>query len=643
MSVVRRWIARIRSRARAAGFRARLLAGVAAALAAAGGLWLASDLAEPATVWREAAPSMAPAQVQAAVELARREGVAHRVDAGRLLVDRERLDEFRGLLGYEGLLEEPAVFDFDRLAKDSTIWSTPSQNARRWQAAKMAALSRLITHFPSVQRATVLFEPGAPRGLGRPALPPTAAVNVALREGAKMTGKLVAAIADQIAGSVGMVPQDVRIVDNAGRSHRVGPDGTVSDPIEAIREAEAHYRENIQAALHYIDGAIVGVSVTEPAPTGRCRSASVCVPRSYLAAAYRAATATPGDPNDAELEPFAAERLARIQRAVINVIGADDANAVKADWYYDVLPAAPVSAAAKDAAGQAGPVSLGQAGVSCVLILLGGLSGAAAYRRRRRRRDAAPSEPSDSAAQVPPVSADTGPSTPAEPLAQLRQMSSDALRLLVEAEHPQTIALVLSHVPAEAAAAVLGSFGRERQVEISRRIASLAVVDEEVVAEVLRGLLSRRTSDGEAEADSSRGAGKVAKILQHAGYATERTVLEALGDSEPALAESIRKRMFVFEDVALLPRRALRQALASLRSDELAVALRTASKDVTEKVQAGLTREALADVRTQMRQIGPVRLSDVEAAQERVVAAVRRLQDGRYVSAEAGEASELLA
>ena len=109
------------------------------------------------------------------------------------------------------------------------------------------------------------------------------------------------------------------------------------------------------------------------------------------------------------------------------------------------------------------------------------------------------------------------------------------------------------------------------------------------------------------------------------------------------LAESIRKRMFVFDDVALLPRTVLRSALESLGSDELAIALRTAGKAVTEKVLSSLARGAAGKVRQEMERIGPVRLSDVEAAQERVVSAVRRLEGGLYTPSAGPKGSEVLA
>jgi len=233
-------------------------------------------------------------------------------------------------------------------------------------------------------------------------------------------------------------------------------------------------------------------------------------------------------------------------------------------------------------------------------------------------------------------------------------------------EHPQTQALVLSRVSPETAAEVLDALGAERQVEVTRRIAALAAVDPVVAAEAVRGLIEqwsasqaqadRRMAENparEAKAPDPAEAGLVAspaggvsaaaRILNHAGAATEQAVMDGLSGMAPALAESIRKRMFVFDDVALLPRTVLRAALDALASDELAIALRTAGPAVTEKVLSSLDRDAAGKVRREMERIGPVRLSDVEAAQERVVSAVRRLEDGTYASGADRKQSEVIA
>jgi len=633
MSLAKRWAARIRSRMRSAGLRAKQVAAATALLVVAGGAWLAFELTGGPPAWSPV-DGLAPADVPAATALAAREGIACRVASCRLLAASDQVERLESLLVYEGVLQGPDVLDFERLEGQGSPWQTPGQREQAYRLLKMRALSRLIGNFPSVRRATVFLEPGERRGLGRAAVPPTAAVQVVTAEGSRMSGRLVGAVADLVAGSTaGMSPSDVRIVDQTG-SYRVDANGAVADdPVERLREIEAFYQAKIRGVVRYIDDVLVGVSVAAGAPVGSCRSASVSVPRSYLAALHRGAHPGGADPNDTHLAAFAAGRLRRIRHAVARAVGADDPNVVTADWYDDA-PSPAVARAGLESPGLAAELSARE--VACGALLVGGvLSGWAALRRRRRGRRAEP--PSG----APP--ADPQPAgEPASALAALRDRPAGELGSLLLDEHPQTVALVLAHVEPDVAAEVLAGMEGEKQVDVSRRIAELASVDEQIVEEVARGLTARGSGPSPAGGEAG-GAGRVARILHHAGYATEKAVLDGLSGPEPTLAESIRKRMFVFEDVGLLPRRVLQAALEGLGSDELAIALRTAGKEMTGKLLSALSREAADRVRQEMERIGPVRLSDVEAAQERVVAAVRRLESGVYVSANLRDTSEVVA
>jgi len=613
-----------------------------------GCVWTALELGDGQPPWTAVGDGeLSPADLGAAAEVADRCGVRHRVESGRFLVPAPEAAELRGALLAEGLLGRQTALSLQKVAAEGKIWETAAQGARRWQAAVMSTLSEMIGRLPAVRSATVLFDPGLRGGFGRPAVPPTASVNVTMDDQVPLGPKLALAIADLVAGSVaGMDRTSVHVVDNTGRSYRFDAEGVVApdDPIGRLSQAEEYLRDKVLDALRYIDDVIVGVCVSGEGLDGGRRSASVGVPRSYLAAVYRAAHDQADDPNDAALESFAAGQLAKIRRSVMNVVAVEDANAVRVDWYYDVPPPAAVAAAigADDADAWAPPAGRALASVS--LMLLGALSGLAALRRRRRAGPAtAAAEAPESAGAAEAPSGAEEEARPAGALETLQQASAEELGALLQGEHLQTVALILSHVAPTTAAKVLAAFDRDRQIGISRRIAALAAVDGEIVAEAVRGLLSRR-QPGQAEGqDPAGGIGKVARILHHAGYATEQAVLDGLRGTEPALAESIRKRMFVFEDVSELPREVLKSALESLGSDELAIALRTAGKKAREKILSGLSRDAVAKVRVEMERIGPVRLSDVEAAQERVVSAVRRLEAGRYVSADYRKSHGVLA
>ena len=166
-------------------------------------------------------------------------------------------------------------------------------------------------------------------------------------------------------------------------------------------------------------------------------------------------------------------------------------------------------------------------------------------------------------------------------------------------------------------------------------------IDPQVIAEVESSVLERMDN---LPAQPSRPAGlaTVARILHHTDQATERAVLEGLYNHEPTLAQSIRQRMFAFEDIATIAPIRLRSALDNFDSEELAVALRTAGDDLRDKVLASLSAASAQRVREEIERVGPVRLSDVEAAQQHVAEAVRRMATGQYLS-ESSNASELLA
>ena len=692
MGLVRKWISRCKARVITTGMRARVLAGGLCLLMLAGTAWLVIELAPSAPVFNPlSAGPMDELELVAAAATAEARGIPHRIENSRLLVPAEHLDSLRSAARRDCPSGGDKPLTFEQLAANSDIWTTQAQSAKRWQAAKMAELGRLISDFPGIRRATVIIEPGSGPGLGRGVAKPTAAVQIALADGARVNQRLVGAIADLVSGSVlGMEAGDVRIVDNAGRSYRVSEQAALDleDQAEKHRRAEAYFTERAAAAIRYIAGAMVGVSVECDGGVERCIGASVSVPRSYLAAAYRAASlgaSTPAapsasayestnEPNDERLGVVAADALDRVRRQVCAAVGVESAEAVKVDWYYDVAPlAAAASQPAQPGAAQLDELARDSdarvyAAAGCwAMAALGLWCGVLAIGRHRMlgriERSSSPGEPDAAGLQ----GAGRGQSEADDPLARLAAIDGEQLRSMLADEHPQMQALVLSQAPPRVAAEVLEGLGQDQQVEVSRRIAALGYIEPAVVAQAIGGLIEQWTSSprhalqapasgakgkagGQARvaqpavpARQAGGVGKVARILNHTGGATERAVLDGLTGMAPALAESIRKRMFVFDDVALLPRTVLRSALESLGSDELAIALRTAGKVVTEKMLSSLPRDAAGKVRQEMERIGPVRLSDVEAAQERVVSAVRRLEGGLYTSSSGPKGSEVIA
>ena len=223
------------------------------------------------------------------------------------------------------------------------MWHSQEQADKRWQAAKMSSLGKLIGMFPSVRSATVLYEPGSSRRLGSSAVAPTAAVKLSMKDSQELQPKLVAAIADLVAGSIaGMGRDNVRIIDGAGRSYRASEDSPAArKAMDELRAAENYYAQRVQAAISYIDNLIV-VPVVQPqaAEAGglRCVAASVSVPRSYLAAVCRTTNADSRDADDSAIATAAAQQLPKVQQAAASALGLADASAVKVDWHFDVQP-----------------------------------------------------------------------------------------------------------------------------------------------------------------------------------------------------------------------------------------------------------------------------------------------------------------
>ncbi len=505
-----------------------------------------------------------------------------------------------------------------RLAAGTDIWSSESQQSKRWQAAKMQTLSRLVERLPGVRAATVLFEPGSPRRLGAPAVAPKAVVNVTLDEGAGMTDTLVATIADQVAGSIhGMDRSGVRIVDSAGGTHtaRRSAGADADAGLAAVREAEAHYEGKVRAALRHIEGLTVAVHV-EPGGEGlRCTGASVSVPRSHL---LSGTGGVGGDPADSA-------RAESIRRSVQRLIGADSPDAV----VIHTLDDGPALAAEAPTAGE--PAEPDSAGAVMAGVVLAGVSGVGVILllRRRERRCAAAEEPPEDAEPAGPA-AEPIPAGAGSPFSALRHLGSGSLRAALAGEHPQTAAIVLAHVDAETAAAVLAGLDAGVQVEVTRRIAAMERVDPEAARQVAAAV-ARRAEQAEQDVPAG-GPGAAAEILARSGVETEQAVLGGLEADAPELADELRRRIFAFEELAHVPAQVLHAALMRLDTGEVALALTAADEAVGKRALSCLPAAARRELRAAMDDLGAVRLADVEAAQWRLVQAARRAGAGRYAS-----------
>lgn len=217
---------------------------------------------------------------------------------------------------------------------------------------------------------------------------------------------------------------------------------------------------------------------------------------------------------------------------------------------------------------------------------------------------------------------------------------TDPAQLLnfIQNEHPQTIALILAYLHPEQAGQILSALPPERQVDVAKRLATLDRTSPDVLEE-LEATLERRLSTFITQDFTAAGGIEVAvEVLNRVDRATEKTIMDTLEEDDPELAEEIKKRMFVFEDITLLNDRDIQMIVREVDTDEWALALKTASEEVTERIFKNMSRRAGDILREEMEYLGPVRLRDVEEAQQKIVGIIRKLEEaGEIVVARGGE------
>jgi len=212
------------------------------------------------------------------------------------------------------------------------------------------------------------------------------------------------------------------------------------------------------------------------------------------------------------------------------------------------------------------------------------------------------------------------------PFSFLRRAEVENVLTFVEDEHPQTIALILSYLPHHRASEILGGLPGQKQVEVVRRIASMEPASPDVIREVEEALETRLSSMLGAAMDKVGGIETVAEVLNLCDRNTERLIMDGIGADDPDLVEDIRRLMFVFEDILVVNDRAVQAMLKEVDHDELAMSLKTASEGLREKIFSNMSERASDLIREEMEYMGPVRVSEVEAAQQRIVDIIRRLE-----------------
>ena len=207
----------------------------------------------------------------------------------------------------------------------------------------------------------------------------------------------------------------------------------------------------------------------------------------------------------------------------------------------------------------------------------------------------------------------------------------------IQNEHPQTIALILSYLDPAQAGQILSELPQEVQADIARRIAVMDSTSPEIINEVEQILERKLSSTVTQDYTQTGGIEAVVDVLNGVDRSTERTILDALEIQDPELAEEIKKRMFVFEDIVTLDGRAIQRVIRDSDNEDLKLSLKVASEEVKEIVFRNMSKRMVDTFQEEMEYMGPVRLRDVEEAQSRIVAVIRRLEEsGEIIVARGG-------
>jgi len=224
----------------------------------------------------------------------------------------------------------------------------------------------------------------------------------------------------------------------------------------------------------------------------------------------------------------------------------------------------------------------------------------------------------------------------------IRKAEPTQLLNFIQSEHPQTIALILAYLDPEKASAVLSALPPEKQAEVAKRIAIMDTTSPEVIKEVERVLERKLSSIAPQEMRMAGGVKSVVEIINRVDRATEKSIMESLEVQDPELAEEIKKLMFVFEDIVMIDDRSVQRVLREVESQDMALALKGASNEVSQKVYNNMSSRAADMLREDIEFMGPVRLRDVEEAQQRIVNIIRRLEDAGEIVVARGGGDEVI-
>jgi flagellar motor switch protein FliG len=223
-----------------------------------------------------------------------------------------------------------------------------------------------------------------------------------------------------------------------------------------------------------------------------------------------------------------------------------------------------------------------------------------------------------------------------------RKTDASQLVNFMQNEHPQTIALILSYLRPTQAGAILASLPVEMQSEIARRIAVMDRASPDVIAEVEKEFEKRLSTLVSDDFASIGGIDSIVEIINLVDRATEKNIMENMEIEDPELAETIKKRMFVFEDIVSLDNRSIQRVLKEVDNHELAIALKSAGDNVKQIILSNVSKRLAAMIEEDLEYMGPKRMKEIEDAQQKIVNVIRKLEDAGEIVISRGAGDDII-
>lgn len=228
------------------------------------------------------------------------------------------------------------------------------------------------------------------------------------------------------------------------------------------------------------------------------------------------------------------------------------------------------------------------------------------------------------------------------PFDLVRRTDPKQLFSFIQGEHPQTIALIMTHLPVDKAATLLSSLPQDRQAEVAKRVATMGRTSPEVLKEIEKVLERKISSLAPTDYTTSGGIQSIVDVLNRTDPGTVKVVMDALEMEDPDLAEQIKRQMFVFEDIVILDDRGIQLVLREVETKDLGLALKGSNPEVAQKIMANMSSRAGQMLKDDMEFMGPVRLRDVEEAQQRIVKVIRKLEESGAIVISRGGSDEII-